>query len=216
MYRQNRSVISSINKSATLFKCLKPPSFQKERDKMFPSKSAKLSMEFSARLDMDSSVTQTIAKCVPPKMREYKTRDKNKSSNTQEQDCGTTQENQLKIVNGNLCQIVLINKCSDNSKKECNSVQSLKKITHEKECDIRNDHQFKVENVWQCRQVPEQMCNTVSKRVGSTESVKECQTVRECSAAEKVRECNLVNNHVCNHCDKVPFMQCNDLPKILG
>ena len=54
---------------------------------------------------------------------------------------------------------------------------------------------------WECRQVPEQVCNTVSERVGSTDGVKECQTVREyitetvreCSE-EKVRECNLVNN----------------------
>ena len=39
----------------------------------------------------------------------------------------------------------------------------MKKITHEKECDIGTDHQCKVENVRQCRQAPEQVCNTVSK-----------------------------------------------------
>ena len=32
------------------------------------------------------------------------------------------------------------------------------------------------ENIRQCRQVPEQVCNTVSERVGSTDRVKECQT----------------------------------------
>ena len=45
--------------------------------------------------------------------------------------------------------------------------KSVKKITHEKDWDIETDHQCKVENVEQCRQVPEQVCNTVSK-VGST------------------------------------------------
>ena len=58
MNRKNRSVISSINKSATLFKCLKPPSFKNKSDKMCQM--------------MDSSVTPTIAKCVPPKMRRSK------------------------------------------------------------------------------------------------------------------------------------------------
>ena len=49
--------------------------------------------------------------------------------------------------------------------------KSVKKITHEKECNIGTDHQCKVENVQQCGQVPEQ---------------------------EKVREYNLVNNLVYN------------------
>ncbi len=78
-------------------------------------------------------------------------------SNTQEQDCGTIQENQLETVNGNLCQVLLRNKPYDNPKKEYNSAQkSVKKITHEDECDIRTDHHYKVEKVRKCRQVPEQ------------------------------------------------------------
>ena len=78
-----------------------------------------------------------------------------------------------------LSQLVLRSKCYANSKKEYNSMKkSVKKIIHEKECDIGTDHQCKVWNVQQCRQVPEQ---------------------------EKVRECNLVNNLVCNgiHGDEV-------------
>ena len=99
---------------------------------------------------MDCSVTPTIAKCVPPKMRRSKRLETRRSALIPR----TIQENHLETVNSNLSQIVLINKCSDNSKKECNSVQkSLKKITHEKECDIQTDHQCNVENVWQCRQV---------------------------------------------------------------
>lgn len=59
------------------------------------------------------------------------------------------------------------------------------------------------------------MYKTVSKSVGSTEKVKEGQIVRECST-EEVRECNLVNNHVCNgiYGDEVPSMQCNDVYKL--
>ena len=90
------------------------------------------------------------------------------------------QENKLEIMKGNLCQVVLRVKCSDNPKKDCNSVQKYMKITHVKECNIVTDHQCKVENVQQCRQVHEQACKTVSKRVGSTESIKECLTVQEC------------------------------------
>jgi len=37
----------------------------------------------------------------------------------------------------------------------------------------------------------------MTKRVGSTERVKECQTLRE-GSTEKVRKCKLVNNPVCN------------------
>ena len=37
----------------------------------------------------------------------------------------------------------------------------------------------------------------MTKRVGSTERVKECQTHRE-GSTEKVRKCKLVNNPVCN------------------
>jgi len=77
----------------------------------------------------------------------------------------------------------------DNPKKECNTMQkSMKKITYEKEWDIGTDHQCKVENVQQCRQVSEQ---------------------------EKVRECNLVNNPICYgiHGDEVLSMQCKNVPK---
>ena len=49
VYGKDRSVISSINKSATLFKCLKPPSFPNKSAKMFPSRSAKLNMDRSAQ-----------------------------------------------------------------------------------------------------------------------------------------------------------------------
>ena len=49
--------------------------------------------------------------------------------------------------------------------------KSVKKIIYEKECNIGTDHQCKVENAQQCRQVPEQ---------------------------EKVREYNLGNNLVYN------------------
>ena len=55
-------------------------------------------------------------------------------------------------------------------KKMCNNMQKfVKKITNEKECDIRTDHLCNVENFQQCNQVPKQ---------------------------ENVRECNLVNNPV--------------------
>ena len=68
-------------------------------------------------------------------------------------------------------------------KKMCNNMQKfVKKITNEKECDIRTDHQCNVENFQQCNQVPKQ---------------------------ENVRECNLVNNPVCNciHGNKMISMQ---------
>ena len=102
------------------------------------------------RLDTNSSVN------VMQKMRrKYKTGYKN----TQEQDCGTIQENQLETC-VRLCR-------GTSAMKECNSVQKfVKKVTHEKECDIGTDHQCKVENVRQCRQVTEQF--TVSKKVGSS------------------------------------------------
>ena len=95
-------------------------------------------------------------------------------------------ENQLETLKGKLCQVVTRSKCYDKHKRKCNSVQeSMKKINHEKEFNIRTDHQCKVENVKQCRQVPQQ---------------------------EKVRECNFVNNPVCNGIcgDEVPLIQCND------
>jgi len=57
------------NKSAILFKCSKPPSFQNKSAKMFPSRSVKLIMERSSRFDMDSSVTPTLTKSIPSKMK---------------------------------------------------------------------------------------------------------------------------------------------------
>jgi len=47
----------------------------------------------------------------------------------------------------------------------------MKKITHEKECDIGTDHQCKVENVRQCRQAPEWALLRVSNNVKLSESV---------------------------------------------
>ena len=69
--------------------------------------------------------------------------------------------------------------------------KSVKKITHQKKCNIGTDHKCKVENVQQCRQVPEQ---------------------------EKVRECNRVKNPVCNgtHGDEGISMQCTEVPKKKG
>ena len=60
----------------------------------------------------------------------------------------------------------------------------------------------KVENVRQCRQIPENMCNTVFERGGFIEI--EIKTAQECSA-EMVRECILVNNPVCNDILKCPI-----------
>ena len=62
VYGKNRSAIIRIYKSATLFKCSKPPSFQNKSVKMFPRRSAKLSMEISARLYTDGSVTPTLTR----------------------------------------------------------------------------------------------------------------------------------------------------------
>ena len=69
VYGKNRSVISSKNKSTTLCKCKKPPSFQNSIAKMFPSINAKLIMERSARPDTDNSVPPTIMKSVLTKIR---------------------------------------------------------------------------------------------------------------------------------------------------
>ena len=115
MYGKNRSVMISIKKSA----------------KMFPSRSAKLSMKRGVRRDTDSSVTSTITKSIPSKMRRIIwTGYKKKYSKTQEQDCGTIQ-NQLETMNGKLCHVVLWSECYDNPKKEYKSMQkSVKKITH--------------------------------------------------------------------------------------
>ena len=60
----------------------------------------------------------------------------------------------------------------------------------------------KVENVRQCRQIPEQMCNIVFERGGFIEI--EIKTVQECST-DMVRECNLVNNPVCNDMLRCPI-----------
>ena len=69
--------------------------------------------------------------------------------------------------------------------------KSGKKNNHEKKCDIGTDHQCKVKNIQQCRQVPKQ---------------------------DKVRECNLVNNPVCNdiHSEEVISMQCKEILKEKG
>ena len=77
-------------------------------------------------------------------------------------------------------------------KKMCNNMQKfVKKITNEKECDIRTDHQCNVENFQQCNQVPKQ---------------------------ENVRECNLVNNSICNslHGDEGISVQCKEVHKEKG
>ena len=89
------------------------------------------------RLDTNSSVN-----VMQKTRRKYKTGYKN----SQEQDCGTIQENKLETIHSNLCQVVSRNKCYDNPEKECNSMQmSVKKVTHEKECDIGTDHQCKLQ-----------------------------------------------------------------------
>ena len=102
------------------------------------------------------------------------------------------QENQWETMNGKLFQVVLRSKYYENPKKEKNNMQkSGKKNNHEKKCDIGTDHQCKVKNIQQCRQVPKQ---------------------------DKVRECNLVNNPVCNdiHSEEVISMQCKEILKEKG
>ena len=103
VYGKNRSVIISINKSATLFKCSKPPSFQNKSAKVFPSRSAKQSIERSARHNTDSSVTPTSTKSIPSKMKRIIRQDTRRIIlRHMEQDCGMLQENQLETMNDKL------------------------------------------------------------------------------------------------------------------
>jgi len=103
----------------------------KEECQDVPKQKCQMSMKRGVRRDTDSSVTSTITKSIPSKMRRIIwTGYKKKYSKTQEQDCGTIQ-NQLETMNGKLCHVVLWSECYDNPKKEYKSMQkSVKKITH--------------------------------------------------------------------------------------
>ena len=72
-----------------------------------------------------------------------------------------------------------------------------------------------VENVRQCRQIPEKMCNTVFERGGFIEGVKECltKTVQECST-ESAMNVLLLKSRKFSTLSPPPPPICNKYPQL--
>ena len=73
------SVITGLDRSVTWFKGSKPSSLQNKSAKMFPGRSAELSLERSAR-KMYSSVTPTITKSMERNTRRSSLKNRNRTS----------------------------------------------------------------------------------------------------------------------------------------